>query len=236
MRTLTIFPALILLLVACTSAPAPTATALPPAPVPSTETAPTSPFPLRTGTTWTYDYTAYTENASGTWRVTETILKTEQQGSMLLATAARTAILVSGKDTEQIFTAPESYTFWYIFDQNRLKRAYKELSSPDFDSAVSLEIIFPLDGSTNWPVSPTDGPCVPEEIFPGCRYVAAGPQEIETPAGKFNQCYQLVTPYNNGPILETYCENIGFVSGKYTHLGSPMGYEYNLIEFSSPSE
>ena len=217
---------------ACTrsiSTPPPSFPFLEPTPSPEPSSIP---FPITLASTWIYDYRAYTEGQQAAWVVTETILDVQRQNDMLIATVQRDIRLVEGQETGEILTAPRPETFWYILRGGELYRQFDHLDLTNFFTNTNLELFFPVETVPCWYIGETLGPAQKGES--GCRMVDTYQPTYQTPAGTFDNCLELITPYLSGVQLDVFCPHLGFVAGKYDHLGSSFGYEFKLIGYSLP--
>jgi hypothetical protein len=225
-------PLIALLLTACVrsaSAPAPTLASASenPAPTPGLVS-----FPLSPASTWIYEYRAYTEDEQATWVVTETILSAEDRDGLQVAEVERLIRLEEGQPSESFLTQPESGTSWYVLRGGEL---FHQIEMPDPQTIAEnagLVMVFPPENIPCWPVDDDLGPL--ERGASGCRYVSNSLPVYETPAGTFENCLELFTPYLSGGILTVFCPNVGFVAEKYAHVGSSFGYEFVLTGYSLP--
>jgi hypothetical protein len=55
---------------------------------------------------------------------------------------------------------------------------------------------------------------------------------LQLPAGSFDHCFQLVTPYNNGGVRQAFCSGVGFVQEQFDHIGTSFGYQMTLIAYA----
>jgi hypothetical protein len=172
-------------------------------------------FPLDLGSTWIYDYSAYTGASEAIWSVTDTIVAVTIRDGFLIAEVEQAAILKTGDTSSHHLNEPMVGHFWYLFDGVHL---YKQTDEPDPAHAADawLELVFPLGGS-------------------GCRSVSGDPHPVELPAGKFEACLDLVTPYNSGPTFLTFCPGVGIVATRYDHSGSQFGYHSALTGYLLPT-
>ncbi len=190
------------------------------------------PFPLAPASTWIYEYRAYTEDQQATWTVTETILAAEERDELLFAEIERLTRLEEGQPGESFLTQPESGTSWYILRGGEL---FHQIEMPEPQAIAEnarLVMVFPPENVPCWPVDDALGPL--ELGASGCRYVSNFLPVYETPAGTFENCLELLTPYLSGSIRSVFCPNVGFVAEKYDHLGSSFGYEFVLTGYSLP--
>ena len=196
-------------------------------------------FPLDLGSTWIYDYSAYTAASEAIWNVTVTIVAVTIRDGFLIAEVEQAAILKAGDASSHLLNEPMVGHFWYLFDGGHL---YKQSEEPDPAHAADawLELVFPLGGSGCWfpdarqrsemnGVTPASGP------VPGCRSASGEPHPVEVPAGKFEACIDVVTYYNSGPTFLTFCPGVGIVATRYDHSGSQFGYHSALTGYLLPA-
>lgn len=196
-------------------------------------------FPLDLGSTWIYDYSAYTGANEATWSVTDTIVAVTIRDGFLIVKVEQAAVLKAGDASRHLLNEPMVGHFWYLFDGVHL---YKQTDEHDPAHAADawLELVFPLGGSGCWypdarqrgemnGVTPASGP------VPGCRSVSGDPHPVELPAGKFEACLDVVTPYNSGPTFLTFCPGVGIVATRYDHSGSQFGYHSALTGYLLPT-
>ncbi|MDX9991864.1 MAG: hypothetical protein RBS68_07410 [Anaerolineales bacterium] len=228
--TLAWLPFLLLFLGSCQRS----ASSPPPLPASTLESSPPAPrmisFPLALASTWIYDYRAHVEEQQAAWTVTETILGTQKRAGLLVAEVERIVSLREGQPDDPLFMSPAANTSWYILNGPNLFRQYQTLAPEDTSQNTELVLVFPPESVPCWPVNAGLGP---QEVgASGCRYLSESLPFYETPAGYFENCVELLTPYLSGSIRSVFCANIGLVAEKYEHLGSPFGYELILIGYS----
>jgi hypothetical protein len=234
-RPLAWLPLIMLFVTACVrsaSTPTPGLDISSAAPAPSPASGSVS-FPLAQASTWIYEYRTYAEDQQAVWIVTETIISVEQHDGLLIAQAERLSSLSDSQADNALLTAPSDGVFWYILRDTELFRQTEALNIAELSKNTTLEMVFPPDSLPCWPVSDALGPL--ERGTSGCRYVNAVLPTYETSSGTFEGCFELVTPYLSGAEFDVFCPNIGFVSGKYDHMGSAFGYEYVLTGYSLQS-
>lgn len=189
-------------------------------------------FPLEPASTWIYEYRAYVEDEQALWVVTETILSVEKRDRLLLAEVERMASLQEGQPSAEFFLLPETGTSWYILRGGDLFQQSETLAPDDLSKNTRHEMVFPPESVPCWPVDDAFGPL--EQGASGCRYVSQALATYTTPAGEFENCLELVTPYLSGAVISVYCPNVGFVAEKHDHNGTPFGYELVLTGYSLP--
>ena len=199
-------------------------------------------FPLEKGTTKVYSYQSYnqspldpTQIVKATYELTETIVDTEMISSFFIAHVQRDLKLISADPdwTQELSSQPNE--FWYVRDDQRILQSNLPLDVANINpDQLILDYEFPLKIRKNWCLLP-DSRTDPKGIA-GCDFV--GRREVtnhgryETPAGTFENCYDLMDIYNGGNILQKFCEDVGIVFMKFDHSGSLFGFEQTLIHFT----
>jgi hypothetical protein len=185
-------------------------------------------FPLGMANSWVYEYQAYADDRKTKWQVADTVIEVRTHPPYIAAHLQRETSLISGPPELQPQPFPGS--FWYVVEGETV---YRVDGDPDWNRihAGVLELVFPLPGDRCWfpDAQQRARPYNPD--LPGCRG-ASGPINLKLPAGSFNHCYQLVTPYNNGAIRQTFCSGVGFVQEQFDHVGTPFGYQMTLIAYA----
>jgi hypothetical protein len=210
-----------------------------PAITPITPTIVQADFPLELGSTWIYDYSTFYEEEKATYSVTDTIVAVEIRDGFLIVEVEQEVKFEEGDAFGLFLNEPTSGRFWYLFDGVHL---YKQTGEPDPASVADawLELVFPLGGSGCWfpdahqraelqGVANAAGPVA------GCRSASGDPYTIEVPAGKFEACLDVVTPYNSGSTLLTFCPGVGIVATHYDHSGSQFGYHSAMTGYLLPT-
>jgi hypothetical protein len=194
-------------------------------------------FPLIEGTTWVYEHQAYDADVEVTWRVVESVVQTLTSGEEALfywAEIERTASVTAGEPFPGFITAPNPGTFWYLVTEGDV---YSMAYAPEIDPSEGwLDVRLPLtEAGEGWyPDAEQRRQFGPDDLrLPGFRYVQ-DPFEKRLPMGESYDCFELLTPYNNGGILQEFCHGVGFTYAKFDHAGTPFGYEIRLTGFSGP--
>ena len=177
---------------------------------------------------WVYEYRAYSGDQKAAWRIADTVIETRTHPPFIAAHIQREATLLEGSAGLQ--PQPPADPFWYVVDGNSVYQVPGEL---DWDKVRSarLELVFPLPGEACWFPDAAQRSQDPASGLPGCRR-ATGPIGMSLPAGAFERCFQLVTPYNNGAIRQAFCSGVGFVQEQFDHVGSPFGYQITLVAYA----
>ncbi len=196
-------------------------------------------WPLTTGTTWIYRYEAYSGEARAVWRVSESVIYTGPQGGYWTAHLERRVTLEQGDLSAGFPSAPEEADYWLVVDGSHIYRTGESLDLQAVPDAW-LELVYPPPAGCWFPdpqqrrdegqVTPPTG------ALPGCRAPDGPAGVVVTPAGIFERCLKLATPYNNGPVYQTFCPGIGMVAGQFDHLGTPFGYSTVLTGYLLPAQ
>ena len=199
-------------------------------------------FPLEKGTTWVYSYQAYnpspldpSQTIKATYELTETIVDTETISNYLVAHIRRERELINADAdwTQEMSSQPDE--FWYVQDGQRVFQSNFPLDTANIDpDQLVLDYEFPLSVRKKWCLL-ADSRNTPKAIA-GCDFV--GRREVtdhgryESPAGSFENCYDLVDVFNGGNILQKFCDGVGIVFMKFDHSGTQFGFEQTLVRFS----
>ena len=57
-------------------------------------------------------------------------------------------------------------------------------------------------------------------------------ESFETPAGRFDDCYQITENFNSGGVVRWLCSGVGLVAQKYDHAGTRFGFQQTLVSYS----
>ena len=199
-------------------------------------------FPLETGTTRVYSYQAYNpspedpaQTVKAIYELTETIVDTETISSYLVVHVRRDRKLLSADPgwTQELSNQPDE--FWYVRDDQRVFQSNLPLDTNNIKpDTLILDYQFPLSVRKSWCLLP-DSRNNPKEIA-GCDFVGkrevTGHGTYQTPAGAFDNCYDIMDVYNGGNILQKFCDGVGIVFMKFDHAGTQFGFEQTLTKFS----
>jgi hypothetical protein len=165
------------------------------------------------------------------------VIDVQERSGYTIARIQREVTLISDQTSVNFPDEPVSGEYWYLTNGSYL---YKQTGSLDPDAITDswLELVYPISPGVCWypdPAQRSDMAVVtpsPGVTIPGCRYVAGEPINIETLSGLFETCYSIITTYNSGSTIITFCPGIGIVGWKYDHLGTHFGYEAVIIGYS----
>lgn len=196
-------------------------------------------FPLDKGTTWVYSYEAYDSSPSDpeqviktTYQLTDTVIDTQTVPSYFVAHVKRDWQLVQADPGWLRDLSSQPREFWYVVDGDQVYQSNFPLDTsrikPD---ALILDYEFPLTVRSSWCLLPDARQGTSGCDFVGKRQVT-GNGSYETPAGEFDNCYDLMDLYNGGNILHKFCDGAGIVFMKFDHAGTKFGFEQTLTGFS----
>ena len=201
-------------------------------------------FPLEKGTTWVYSYEAYdpspsdpTQVIKAMYQLTDTIVETETVSNYVVAHVKRERELIKADAgwAQDISSPPNE--FWYVRSNQRLFQSNFPLDTANINpDELILDYEFPLSIKKNWCLLPDNRKSDVSQNTAGCDFV--GRREVtdqgryETPAGNFENCYDLIDIYNGGNILQKFCDGVGIVYMKFDHVGTRFGFEQTLIRYS----
>jgi len=202
-----------------------------------------SEFPLEKGTTWVYAYEAYEPSVSdpneiikATYRLTETVVETGTISTYFVTHVKRESQLIKAEVNWTTDLLNEPNEFWYVVNDHQVFQSNQSLDvgSVQFDELL-FDYEFPLVVDKSWcllPHNPQDSKEITDCDVIGRRVVTKqGP--YETPAGSFNDCYDIVDYFNGGNIFQTFCNGVGIVTMKFDHAGTRFGFEQILIQYSA---
>ena len=190
-------------------------------------------FPLQVGNSWVYAYQAYSGDEKATWQEVDTIIDERQSGMLRAVEVQQEISQVEKTPVDAGINIPQSVNYWYILSGNKLYRQWRDLDWTKIESS-SLELVWPFPAQGCWfpdPEQRSNPALRVEPDFPGCRS-AQGPVTLQLLTGRVDHCYHLKTPYNDGALFEDFCEQVGFVGGKYDHAGTPFGDSWQLTAYS----
>ena len=200
-------------------------------------------FPLEKGTTWVYSYEVYdpspsdpTQVIKATYQLTDTIVETETVSNYVVAHVKRERELIKADADWAQDVSGQPNEFWYVRKDQQVFQSNFPLDTADINTdQLILDYDFPLSIKKNWCLLPDSRQSSTQDIA-GCDFV--GRREVtdqgryETPAGNFENCYDLIDIYNGGNILQKFCDGVGIVYMKFDHAGTRFGFEQTLISYS----
>ena len=222
-----------------------------PTPVPTTAEQPAlqnpwSEFPLNVGTTWVYAYIPYdplpsdpAQIITATYLLTETVTEVESTPPYLAAKVETERALVSKPPEWTRDDISRTGETWYVIDGNKIYRGSErpDLSNlnPDLTPGWSLEYQLPLSVGESWCPAKYNFKSPGQPEIEDCQSLGeqtvAKAMSYETPAGKFDDCYQITESVNSGGTTRWFCNEVGVVAAKYDHAGTRFGFEQTLIRY-----
>lgn len=199
-------------------------------------------FPLEKGTTWVYSYEAYDTSPSdpervirATCQLPDTVVDTETVSEYYVAHVKRDWKLVQSEPEWMWDMSSQPREFWYIRDGKRVYQSNMPIDANNIKpDELILDYEFPLSSKSGWCLLPDARQG--SRGAAGCDFVGrrqvTGNAPFDTPAGSFENCYDLVDIYNGGNILHKFCDGTGIVSMKFDHTGTKFGFEQTLTGFS----
>ncbi len=189
-------------------------------------------LPLARGVTWVYAYVAYeplaanpTQTVTATYRLTETVADTETASPYFVAHVQRTQSLVEAEPgwPNEVSSQPDEY--WYLVRGHQVYQSFERLNWTDLPTAtLTLAYDLPLAVGRSWcPNSLVKGEPVQNCITAGQRTVISHGSYV-TPAGSFDDCYQIAEAINSGGVTRWFCTGIGIVAQVYDHAGTRFGF------------
>jgi hypothetical protein len=185
-------------------------------------------FPLTIGSTWKYSHMEYREDQKKSGFVSVTVVGNQRIGGFFLA-----QLKVEQSFDPQwlpIGLGDGANEFWYAIDERGHVYYLPDLADVDMIEGSTLAYVFPLGLPDCWFRSAD----LWNAFGDHCTF-SEGPQEYETPAGSFSDCFWIVTPYLSGNAQDWVCNGVGYAGAKYDHYGSPFGYETTLLEYKIAS-
>lgn len=207
----------------------------------SGQTRKTPEFPLKKGTTWIYLYNTYEQAADpsqligATHQLTESVVDVKLISSYLVAHVVRDfRLVVADRNWTGDFSS-QPKEFWYVVNDQQIFQSYQPPDDANINtSQLPLAYTFPLTVNKSWCLTPLESTATTEIM--GCdsvgRREVTNQSSYETPAGNFDDCFDLTDYYNGGNILQKFCNGIGVVYMKFDHAGTRFGFEQTLIDYS----
>ena len=200
-------------------------------------------FPLDKGTTWVYSYEAYDTSPSdpqkivkATYQLKETIVETQTVSENFVAHVKQERKLINA-DTDWVDLSSQPNEFWYVKNGQNLFQSNLPLDTSNINTdRLILDYRFPLSLKSNWCLISEDLKSATPQANAGCDFVGkravTDHGSYKTPAGNFENCYDLVDIYNGGNIFQKFCSGVGIVFIKFDHSGSRFGFEQTLTSYT----
>ena len=207
-------------------------------------TAKPSVFPLNKGTTWVYSYEAYQPTASdpnqiitATYQLTETVIGTETIFPYFVAYVKREHELVNADVgwTGDLSSQPNE--FWYVVKDQQIFESNLPIDMANIKTDnLILAYDFPLSLQKSWCYIRLASKNPNQKEIDNCEWV--GKREVtntsayQSPAGNFDNCYEIILYSNGGNIIHWFCKGVGIVFMKFDHAGTRFGFEQTLLSYS----
>lgn len=200
-------------------------------------------FPLDKGTTWVYSYSVYDTSTTNpnqiikaAYQLTETVVETETISNYVVGRVEREYQVVNSDSGWISDLSNQPNEFWYVVNGNQVFEKNQPLDAAHLKlEELILDYEFPLSIGKDWCLF-SQNPKNPKQIT-DCEVIGkrqvTGQGAYETPAGNFDQCYDLIDYFNGGNVFQTFCNGVGVIYMKFDHAGTRFGYEQTLIEYSS---
>jgi hypothetical protein len=206
-------------------------------------TAEPSVFPLNKGITWVYSYEAYEPTTAdpnqiikATYQLTETVVETKTVSTYLVAHVKREHKLIDADAgwTDDFSSQPNE--FWYVVNDHQVLQSNLPLDTTHINiDELIVDYEFPLSMKKSWCLfsENSKGPKKTQscEVVGRREVTSQGP--YETPAGNFEDCYDLIDYFNGGNLFQKFCGDVGIVSIKFDHAGTRFGFEQTLISYTT---
>jgi hypothetical protein len=197
-------------------------------------------YPLTVGTRWVYRYDEYqpapqdaTRTISATSVLTETVVDGQSSGDTYLVQVETSRKFVD-RDQEWVEHGDVDSIPWYVITGGRIYGSALPLVTRPPDTA-DLKLLYDLplfDGQSWCPYEAESSSTDPDAMqYCSGRSTVQAIGRLDTPAGVFEDCYEIVERYNNGSIIKRYCNGVGLVSAHFDHTGSKFGYHKELQAF-----
>lgn len=204
-----------------------------------------SEFYLAKGTRWTYSESEYqpapgdpTQVVTAQYQLTETVTEISSTHGIFIAHV---------QSAEKPIQVPAGWSpsspqgeFWYVIKGRQVFQSNEpvDFTRVDTDSLI-LDFEFPLSINKNWCPQQIDfkNPNHPHvtNCDNGGKLTVLGQSTYQVPAGKFENCFQTELFYNDGPLYQWVCKDIGVVEVNYDHNGTLFGFKQVLTAYDPGS-
>lgn len=204
-----------------------------------------SEFTLAKGTTWTYSDSEYqpapadpTQVITAQYQLTETVTEISSANGLFIAHIQREQKPIQVPADWMPFQPPGE--FWYVIKGQQVFKSNVPINLATVDTdTLQLAFDFPLSINKSWCPFRVDLKDPNHKPIINCE--SAGEQTVlkgsayQTPAGSFENCFQIDQASNGGDIFQWFCKGIGVVEIKFDHSGSRFGFEQELIGYNKGS-
>lgn len=201
-------------------------------------------FPLEEGTTWVYSYEAYHQAAApdhilkAAYKLTESIIDVERTSPYFVAHVKKDYELVQADVdwTSEEFT-DNQLEIWYLMNGSQMFESHIPVNTDDLQiDYFLLAYDFPVSIGKSWCLTQASSNDTSHKKIVDCEFVGkrmvTNEGSYQTPAGRFDACYELTDYFNNGNIIHWFCEGVGVVFRKFDHAGTRFGFEQTLLSRS----
>lgn len=196
-------------------------------------------FPVTQGNSWIYAYSAYQatpadprQTMTATYLITETVTNVDLFGAQIVATIERKEAVVEAP-SDWITQTPTLFDdSWLVISGTQVFGSFQPIDLSNLLNESWLLYDFPLTVGKRW--CPYQQSALPKPM--NCDGVAkltvTEPATYHTPAGHFEDCFEIVEAITSGGRHWGFCSEIGIVKEWYDHGGSKFGYEKVLVGYS----
>ncbi len=197
-------------------------------------------LPLARGVTWVYAYVPYEPTAAdptrivtATFRLTETVMETETASPYFVVHVQRFQSLVEAQPGWPAGTSSQPNEYWYLVRERQVYQSFQKRNWTNLPTAMlTLAYHLPLTMGESWcPDSMVKGKPVRDCTAAGQRTVVSHGSYV-TPAGSFDDCYQITEAFNSGGVTRWFCTGIGVVAEAYDHGGTRFGFTQVLLDYA----
>jgi hypothetical protein len=186
-------------------------------------------YPLRTGSTWVYEYLGFDSNREVVWQVVMNVVDVIVREDYYIAQIEQSALLLEGDPGVNFAYSPNEGTFYYLIDGENLYRI-DSLDELDLQDAW-LELVLPLpEPSEGWYPEPGRR----SELSAGQMgyRIASAPYQEGSLAEESYVCHNISTMMVAGSERQTFCEGVGYFYAELINFDENTGYRIELKGFS----
>ena len=217
---------------------------------------PSSFFPHYVGATWTYTFGRLTQEGSGSHSRIEKELGRYTDTVMVIRAGAAPSVKTIGlqrtglvprllecspnQDGSELVIRGDA-GLWLVTDERRVFEACTREAAAELSQKVSTplgtarlpppEYVLPFVVGALWGADPDDPPRSDEAY----QWLVDSEAKVETPAGRFTDCYLLAYSTLPDHQLRWVCRGVGLVAWEYHHHGTIEEYRAELTSWSVPT-
>lgn len=196
-------------------------------------------YPIAQGNIWVYSYSAYQATPANplqtmtvTYLITETVTNADLFGAQIVATIERKEALVEAPSDWITETATLFDDSWLVISGTQIFGSLQPIELSNLLNEGWLLYEFPLTVGKSW--CPYQQSAMPKPI--DCdgfgKQTVTQHSAYDTPAGHFEDCFEIVETVTSGGRHLGFCPDIGIAKEWYDHGGSKFGYEKVLADYS----